>query len=79
MIMTASKPNQFLNKVEGHRSSFRDPCGQVYNLNGEIYRQITEAGYADYQHLIASGLYKELQTKGYLIPHQEVALEFAFN
>ncbi|CAM4412716.1 MAG: hypothetical protein LEGION0403_FIIPPAGN_00935 [Legionella sp.] len=79
MIMTANKPNQFLNKVEGHRSSFRDPCGQVYTLNGEIYRQITAAGYTDYQHLMTSGLYKDLQSKGYLIPHQEVALEFAFN
>ncbi|MFJ1268460.1 class I SAM-dependent methyltransferase [Legionella lytica] len=77
--MTANKPNQLLHKVEGHRSSFRDPCGQVYKLNGEIYRQITEAGHADYQHLMASGLYKELQAKGYLIPHQEVALELAFN
>lgn len=65
--------------AEIHRSSFRDPSGQVYTLDGEIYRQINEAGVSDYQQLMSSGLYDKLQAKKYLIPHQEVEIKYAPN
>ncbi|KTD72237.1 hypothetical protein Ltuc_0084 [Legionella tucsonensis] len=79
MKMMADKNNLHANGVEVHHSSFRDPSGQVYKINGEIYRQINKAGILDYRHLMVSGLYEKLQSKGYLIPHQEVSFEFALN
>ncbi|KTD11592.1 hypothetical protein Lgra_1050 [Legionella gratiana] len=69
----------YIQEAEIHQSSFRDPSAQVYQLNGEIYRQINKQGVSDYQQLMSSGLYEKLQSKGYLIPHQEVSLEFALN
>src|SRR5690349_6617225 len=79
MEMMANKSNLNINEAEIHCSSFRDPSGQVYKIHGELYRQINEAGILDYRHLMSSGLYEKLQSKKYLIPHQEVSFEFALN
>lgn len=60
-------------------SSFRDPDNQVYIRDGDIYRQITASGYDNYKQLMDSGLYKELQSRGYLIPHIEVPNELGLD
>lgn len=60
-------------------SSFRDPKTQVYFIDDIIYRQINPSGYADYKHLIDSGLYEVLQYSSLLITHREVRLHLAFD
>jgi ribosomal protein L11 methylase PrmA len=53
-------------------SSFRDPAGYLYvDSKGEIYRQINEPGFADYDLLMKSGLYNTLKKDGLLISHTE--------
>ncbi len=53
--------------------SFRDPSGHVFKRRGRLYRQINRVYAADYDHLMASGLYQTLVDRGLLIPHREVA------
>ncbi|NLF79294.1 MAG: SAM-dependent methyltransferase [Chloroflexi bacterium] len=60
------------------RGSFRDPSGFMFQRDGIWYRQVNPSYQADYDRLMASGLYQELVTGGLLIPHQEVAPELAY-
>lgn len=53
-------------------SSFRDPSGFVYRENGTLLRQVNRSYAEHYDHLMASGLYKELVGKNLLIPHEEI-------
>lgn len=53
--------------------SFRDPSGTVYHDRDGIYRRIHEVYKSEYQHLMKSGLYKNLVEKQLLIPHKEVS------
>jgi hypothetical protein len=53
-------------------SSFRDPSGYLFHRGGRLYRQVNLAYQADFDRLIASGLYAELVAGGLLIPHAEV-------
>jgi ribosomal protein L11 methylase PrmA len=53
-------------------SSFRDPSGFLYNLNGNLYRQVNKEYQPVYDKLLESGLYAALVKKGWLIPHEEV-------
>jgi len=55
--------------------SFRDPAGFVYHRNGLLYRQINTVGRADYERLMASGLYQNLTEANLLVQHQEVVTE----
>lgn len=66
-----------MSRTEGRglASSFRDPDGMLYELNGVLYRQINHSGSAGYDLLMASGLYQKLVNAGQLIPHQEAAVE----
>jgi ribosomal protein L11 methylase PrmA len=59
--------------MEAHPSSFRDPRGFIFEQAGAVYRQVNESGRAGYDGLMGSGLYDELQAKGLLVPHAEVA------
>jgi ribosomal protein L11 methylase PrmA len=52
--------------------SFRDPAGFVYRSAGRIHRRINVEGAADYDRLMASGLYGELANRGWLVPHREI-------
>jgi predicted RNA methylase len=79
MMNNSLKEPQNAIKPSVHPSSFRDVDSQVYNLDGSIYRQIHHSGYADYEHLMSSGLYEELQALKYLIPHKECPLDRALN
>lgn len=52
-------------------SSFRDPSGFLFYHNGLIFRQINHSYKEDYDHLINSGLYKDLTTSNLLLEHEE--------
>jgi len=58
-------------------SSFRDPSGFLFWHQNELYRQVNGAYKEHYDHLIASGLYRELQAEGMLIGHEERDLKLA--
>ena len=55
--------------------SFRDPSGFIYYRNGTLFRQVQNVCRAEYDLLMASGLYQDLTDKGLLIPHVEDAAE----
>ncbi|NQU94803.1 MAG: SAM-dependent methyltransferase [Candidatus Omnitrophica bacterium] len=71
-----------MNKAETYKrmpSSFRDPSGFLFHLNGEIYRQINICYKKNYDYLMNSGLYESLTAAGLLIPHKEVDIDFLNN
>ncbi len=70
--MLSSVPSNALSEPQAHPGSFRDPSGFLFHHNGVLYRQINPIYAPDYEHLISSGLYKELVERGLLIAHQEV-------
>lgn len=53
-------------------SSFRDPGGFVYEDDGCILRQVNISAREHYDHLMRSGLYRELTERRLLIAHDEV-------
>jgi ribosomal protein L11 methylase PrmA len=53
--------------------SFRDPSGFLFRTDGILYRQVNKVYQSDYDLLMTSGLYEALASKGFLIPHEEVA------
>lgn len=55
-----------------HPSSYRDPSGFIFQVEGIYYRQINQSYAADYSLLMGSGLYDTLVKKGLLIAHQEL-------
>ena len=58
--------------MQEENSSFRDPSGQVYIVDGKYQRQINPSYTSEYHHLMQSGLCKELVELGLLIPHEEL-------
>ena len=54
-----------------HPASFRDPSGFLFRKGGELLRQVNLGYRAQYDALMASGLYPYLVEKGRLIPHCE--------
>jgi hypothetical protein len=59
--------------------SFRDPAAFVFTRDGAIYRQVNEAGRADYDGLMTSGLYAALVDAGDLVRHEEVDRELSID
>lgn len=57
--------------------SFRDPSGFIFFQDGSVYRQVNLIYQEDYDHLINSGLYHTLVASKLLIPHEEVAINYA--
>lgn len=55
--------------------SFRDPSGFLFERDGILYRQINRRYREDYEHLIKSGLYRELTGEGLLVTHGRVDAE----
>lgn len=53
-------------------ASFRDPSGFVFTHEGKVYRQVNSCYRPSYDQLMSSGLYDDLSTKGWLIPHIEI-------
>lgn len=56
---------------EQNFGSFRDPAGLVWEEGEKIYRTVHSVGKDDYQHFVESGLAKQLQEAGWLIPFTE--------
>lgn len=54
-------------------SSFRDPSGFLFNSGGQVYRQVNTSYQVHYDLLFASGLYRSLVDKAWLVPHEEVS------
>jgi len=52
--------------------SFRDPAGQVFLHRGAVHRLVRPGFAADYDALIASGLYRDAVERGLLIAHEEI-------
>jgi len=52
--------------------SYKDTAARVILKDGTYYRYIFKDYKAEYDHLMHSGLYKELQTNGLMIAHEEL-------
>src|SRR5919112_1241464 len=58
-------------------ASFRDPSGFVFTRNGTLYRQVNDVFRANYDCMMASGLYEALAAAGDMVRHEEVDEPFA--
>lgn len=54
-------------------SSFRDPSGYVFYIDGEVYRQINQSYKKNYDMLMSTGLYQRLVNEEMLVCHTEVS------
>lgn len=54
-----------------HKSSYRDPSGFIFTKDNIIFRAINNIYKENYIYFMESGLYKELCSKNYIIPHEE--------
>ena len=63
-------------KIERVAGSFRDPCGFMFNHEGQIYRQINAPGREAFELLLSSGLYRRLTDAGLLIEHDDVEVSY---
>ena len=55
-------------------SSFRDPSGFMFSRDGVLYRQVNKVYAPVYKRLCEENIFSELINKGWLIPHEEVAV-----
>ncbi|MDO8586824.1 MAG: SAM-dependent methyltransferase [Armatimonadota bacterium] len=60
-------------------SSFRDPSGSLFTLDGAIYRRVNESYANDYDLLMRSGLYEDLTSRGLLVSHEETEVSDAMS
>lgn len=61
-------------KVSG---SFRDPSGFMFKHDGKLYRQVNQKYQEEYDLLMSSGLYDQLNKTRTLVAHKEVELDLA--
>ena len=61
-----------MNQTSRLPSSFRDPCGFLFEREGILYRQVNQTYAGHYRQLVDSGLYDRLVKAGMLVPHREV-------
>ena len=61
-------------KVSG---SFRDPSGFMFKHDGKLYRQVNQKYQEEYDLLMSSGLYDQLNKSRTLVAHKEVELTLA--
>lgn len=61
-------------KISG---SFRDPSGFMFKHDGKLYRQVNQEYQEEYDLLMNSGLYDQLNKSRTLVAHQEVELALA--
>lgn len=55
-----------------HGGSFRDPAGFIFEHEGQVYRQVNQAGRADYDQSVKSGLFDELIKAKLLVEQTEI-------
>lgn len=60
-------------KTKHHPSSYRDPSGYIFEVGGDIYRQVNSSFKEDFDLFMNSGCYDNLRKKGLLIPHQIIS------
>lgn len=58
-------------------SSFRDPSGFMFQLEGTLYRQVNLSYQEHYDQLMESGLYRQLSSARALVSHEECPLNSA--
>lgn len=61
--------------IKKNNISFKDDAARVVNSNNIYYRYIFQDYKLEYDHLMDSGLYLDLLTRGLIIEHKEVFLE----
>lgn len=61
--------------IEPNNISFRDTAARVVKKESAYYRYIFHEYKSEYDHLMQSGLYKELTEKRLLIEHQEIEID----
>lgn len=71
MSPTDSRLRSLEQPITPHNSSFKDPSGFVFTVNGTIYRQINHRYAGHYDCLMKSGLYEDLTKRNWLIAHTE--------
>jgi SAM-dependent methyltransferase len=59
-------------RLQWDPASFRDPSSRVFASAGAVVRYIYSSYFPEYDHLMKSGLYKDLVEAGLMIPHREV-------
>lgn len=62
---------------ENIRGSFRDPSGFMFKHDGKLYRQVNQKYREEYDLLMNSGLFDQLNKSRTLIAHKEVELALA--
>lgn len=75
MVLSRRKKKMKSEKIKIQEASFRDPCGFLYFIGEDLYRQINHVARGDYDLLQSSGLYECLAGKELMIGHQEVEVE----
>lgn len=53
--------------------SFRDPSGNVYQLDGRIFRTVNDCFSQDFNFVTSTGLFQKLATEGLLLPFEVVS------
>jgi len=59
--------------TKNESGSFRDPSGNIFYQNGNVYRNINFVYQNDYDLLMDSGLYTKLSSQNLLVKHQEIS------
>lgn len=59
-----------------HPSSFRDPAGFIFQVDGRVYRQVNRQYAATYDKFMKSGLYEKLTANKRLLPHETITSNF---
>jgi len=65
--------------MSNHPSSFRDPSGFMFSVEGTFYRCVNKRYAVEYDKLMSSGLYKELVNRNLIISHVEVSMEDVYS
>ncbi len=60
-----------VSNISFQSSSYRDPSGFVFLIDGIYYRQVNNIYKEHFDHFISSGCYNHLVEKGLLIPHTD--------
>ncbi|HVM29460.1 MAG TPA: hypothetical protein VM305_01630 [Candidatus Limnocylindrales bacterium] len=74
-VTGADAPKRAGAGLETDPASFRDPSGVVYRRDGTLFRQISEAYAPNWELLLSSGLHADLVGRGWLLPHEEAAID----